>query len=82
MRGTPERQMAMLTTLSPEVLIPGDHPIRRIRAVVDAVLADLHGEWFCAVAWDGSLVTRRGHVARLRVRSRARAANLLALTKP
>jgi hypothetical protein len=57
-RGTPERQMAMLTTLSPEVLIPEDHPIRRIRAVVDAVLADLHGEWFCAVAWDGSLVTR------------------------
>jgi hypothetical protein len=29
----------MLTTLSPEDLIAGDHPIRRIRGVVDAVLA-------------------------------------------
>ena len=34
-------QLAMLTTLSPEDLIRGDHPIRRIRAVVDAVLAEL-----------------------------------------
>lgn len=31
----------MLTTLSPDSLIPADHPIRRIRVVVDAVLADL-----------------------------------------
>ncbi len=31
----------MLTTLSPDSLIPKDHPIRRIRVVVDAVLADL-----------------------------------------
>jgi transposase len=31
----------MLTTLSTEDLIPADHPIRRIRVVVDAVLADL-----------------------------------------
>jgi transposase len=43
-RGTPERQMAMLTTLSPEDLIPSDHPIRRIRVVVDAVLSELDGE--------------------------------------
>ena len=35
MRGMPERQMAMLTTLSPEDLIPPDHPIRRIRKVVE-----------------------------------------------
>jgi transposase len=33
--------MAMLTTLSPEELIPLDHPIRRIRAVVDEVLASM-----------------------------------------
>ena len=33
--------MAMLTSLSTEDLIPADHPIRRIRVVVDAVLADL-----------------------------------------
>ena len=41
MRGTPDPQLAMLTTLSTEDLIPADHPIRRIRVVVDAVLADL-----------------------------------------
>ena len=45
MRGTPERQLAMLTTLSPGDLIPADHPIRRIRVVVDAVLGDLDGEF-------------------------------------
>ncbi len=43
MRGTPERQLAMLSTLSTEDLIPADHPIRRIRAVVEVVLADLDG---------------------------------------
>jgi transposase len=31
----------MLTTLSTEDLIPVDHPIRRIRVIVDAVLAEL-----------------------------------------
>jgi len=43
MRGSPDPQLAMLTTLSTEELIPPDHPIRRIRKVVDAVLADLDG---------------------------------------
>ena len=41
MRGTPDLQMAMLTTLNPGDLIPADHPIRKIRVVVDAVLAEL-----------------------------------------
>jgi transposase len=41
MRGTPDPQLAMLTSLSTEDLIPVDHPIRKIRVVVDAVLADL-----------------------------------------
>jgi transposase len=45
MRGEPERQLAMLTTLSPEELIPADHPIRRIRKVVEVVLADLDSEF-------------------------------------
>jgi transposase len=44
-RGKPERQMAMLTTLSTEDLIPADHPIRRIRKVVDDVLGELDGEF-------------------------------------
>jgi len=41
MRGTPDPQLAMLTSLSTEDLVPVDHPIRRIRVVVDAVLGEL-----------------------------------------
>ena len=41
MRGTPDPQLAMLTTLSTEDLIPAGHPIRRIRVIVDSVLAEL-----------------------------------------
>jgi hypothetical protein len=41
----PERQLAMLTSLSAKELIPADHPIRRIRVVVDRVLAELDGEF-------------------------------------
>ncbi len=53
MRGTPDEQMAMLTTLSPEDLIPADHPIRRIRRVVDAVLVELDGEFDAMYATTG-----------------------------
>jgi transposase len=35
----------MLTSLQPGDLIPADHPIRRIRKVVDAVLVELDGEF-------------------------------------
>jgi transposase len=41
MRGSTDPQLAMLTTLSTEELVPVDHPIRKIRVVVDAVLAEL-----------------------------------------
>ena len=41
MRGAPDPQLAMLTTLSTEDLIPIDHPIRKIRVVVDVVLGEL-----------------------------------------
>jgi transposase len=41
MRGTPDPQLSMLTSLSTEDLIPADHPIRKIRVVVDAVLVEL-----------------------------------------
>src|SRR4051794_32326791 len=43
MRGVSDPQLAMLTTLSTEDLIPADHPIRRIRVVVDVVLGELDG---------------------------------------
>jgi len=41
MRGSTDPQLAMLSSLSTEDLIPPDHPIRKIRAVVDTVLAGL-----------------------------------------
>jgi transposase len=41
MRGSTDPQLAMLTTVSTEDLIPKDHPIRKIRVVVDTVLAEL-----------------------------------------
>jgi transposase len=41
MRGIPDRQLSMLSSLSTEDLIPADHPIRRIRVVVDTVLGEL-----------------------------------------
>jgi transposase len=53
MRGTSDRQLAMLSSLSPEDLIPPDHPIRRIRKVVDAVLAELDGEFDAMYAGSG-----------------------------
>ncbi len=52
-RGTPERQLNMLSSLSTEDLIPLDHPIRRIRAVVDEVLAGLDGEFDAMYATSG-----------------------------
>ena len=53
MRGVPDPQLAMLTTLSTEDLVPGDHPIRRIRAVVDAVLAEMDPEFEAMYASGG-----------------------------
>jgi hypothetical protein len=43
-RGKPEQQLGMLTSLSTEDLIPKGHPIRRIRRIVDEVLGELDGE--------------------------------------
>jgi transposase len=45
--------MAMLTTLSPEELIPANHPIRRIRTVVETVLAELDDNFDAMYARSG-----------------------------
>ncbi len=53
MRGTPDHQLSMLSSLSTEDLIPADHPIRRIRVVVDEVLAGLDAEFDAMYAGSG-----------------------------
>jgi transposase len=53
MRGTTDPQTTMLSTLTPESLIPPDHPIRRIKKVVEAVLADLDSEFDAMYAETG-----------------------------
>jgi transposase len=53
MRGTPDRQLSMLSSLSTEDLIPADHPIRRIRVVVDEVLAGMDAEFDAMYAASG-----------------------------
>lgn len=45
MRGSTLQQGEMLSTLTPDQLVPGDHPIRRIRTIVDAALAELHSDF-------------------------------------
>lgn len=52
MRGKVEAQADMLALLSPESVVPGDHPLRRIKPLVDAVLKglsplfdEMYAEW-------------------------------------
>ncbi|MBJ7596377.1 MAG: IS5 family transposase, partial [Candidatus Dormibacteraeota bacterium] len=45
MRGSTLQQGEILSTLTPDQLVPADHPIRRIRTIVDTALAELHGEF-------------------------------------
>jgi transposase len=41
MRGEPERQIGMLILVTPEQRVRGDHPLRRVKPLADAVLMDL-----------------------------------------
>jgi transposase len=53
MRGTTTRQATMLSTLTSDSLIPMDHPIRRIKPVVEAVLEELGPEFDAMYARTG-----------------------------
>jgi len=41
MRGSTSQQVPMLSILTPEQLVPEDHPLRRIKMIVDRALAEL-----------------------------------------
>jgi transposase len=41
MRGKQEKQITMLSALTPDQLVPQDHPIRRIKPIVDQALKEL-----------------------------------------
>jgi len=41
MRGKLENQIVMLSSLTPEQLVPQDHPIRKIKPMVDRALGEL-----------------------------------------
>jgi len=53
MRGTTDLQVTMLSTLTTDSLIPAEHPIRRIKVVVEAVLAELGPEFDAMYARTG-----------------------------
>ncbi len=38
MRGKQEQQITVLSSLTPDQLVPQDHPIRRIKPIVDQAL--------------------------------------------
>src|SRR6516225_6279368 len=44
MRGQDEKQDAMFSYVAPEQRVPADHSVRKIRALVDAVLAEMSPE--------------------------------------
>jgi transposase len=53
MRGTTTRQVTMLSALTTDSLIPPEHPIRRIKPVVEAVLSELGPEFDAMYARTG-----------------------------
>lgn len=45
MRGRREPQVTMLAFVNLDARVPGDHPLRTIKALVDQALAELSGEF-------------------------------------
>ena len=50
MRGRRERQAEMLLGVTADALVPADHPIRRVRAIVDNVLARMNDQSWLGAA--------------------------------
>jgi transposase len=44
MRGSEKKQATMLTTLSPEKVVPQKHPLRKVKMLADAALSELSAE--------------------------------------
>lgn len=53
MRGDDTQQLAMLTPVTPETLVPPDHPIRAVRVIVDRALAALSPTFDAMYGRDG-----------------------------
>jgi len=53
MRGADEQTGALFSYLSPEALVPSDHPLRAIRPLVNAALAKLSGQFDLLYASSG-----------------------------
>jgi hypothetical protein len=64
MRGKAFRQISMLTSTTPEDLIPADHPIRRIKTIVEPILAELSPTFDAMYAKAGGTASRRSACSR------------------
>jgi transposase len=53
MRGSTVRQLSMLSAVTPDELVPSEHPIRRVRPMVDLALGSLASTFDAMYAEDG-----------------------------
>jgi transposase len=67
MRGKPVRQVSMLTTTTPDDLVPQDHPIRRIKPVVEDVLRSMGPTFDAMYASNGRVSVPPEHLLKATV---------------
>jgi transposase len=53
MRGDDPQQAAIASDISPEERVPRDHPLQAIRAIVDAVVKELSGQFDLLYSYTG-----------------------------